>query len=520
MLEGWGRFAGHEDSTYAYCGSLSPNEGFRGSFLCRAMDPEGTLRSERNLPKLAQILDPEPGITYIVLKGEKPASNRRTKYKFSADGQVTGLRVEQQLRVFNVDCAARGHGGLRTTKQTQQIVGKMISEISFNLFNPGAPGTAEAPIPFSAYNYFTLFDQQGRTVGGFEGDGGEGRTFTMGLPSAPGQQALRFAGVGPVKNGSGIFRDITGMMSDNSVVGIAPHATSTFYVLRLNDPTGKYRALVSDAGGVSVGGGAPAGPSAPAAEQKMQDVFKPLVENTESYTEHYISWREGFKRRSREFAPFIAAEFNRLLDKGDFPGLAIDADQLAASFEAEIGSFDAERFERYRGTAKGTFKTYDLSSDKKIFESVLYSDWDSATYVVNGRHCKQITGSNDRYYLAGEPLPSHDEGKVDLLVNSFREDVGVISWVSIFQGNRGERTSIAYSLPHDHEVLWMVKDIVRDGQAVDEDIFMASHEWKGHVDGKTYYYMVGIFFEVDFETGHIAVSGDIFWKALYEEEDA
>jgi hypothetical protein len=81
-------------------------------------------------------------------------------------------------------------------------------------------------------------------AGSFVADGGEGRTFNMQLAGAPGQRALRFGGFGPLMNGTGAFRDIEGLMTDNSVVGVAPHAIVTFYVLRINDPDGRYRIKV------------------------------------------------------------------------------------------------------------------------------------------------------------------------------------------------------------------------------------------------------------------------------------
>ena len=56
-------------------------------------------------------------------------------------------------------------------------------------------------------------------------------------------RALRFGGFGPIKKGTGWFQGIEGLMSDNSVVGIAPHALATLYVLRIHDPDGRYRTL-------------------------------------------------------------------------------------------------------------------------------------------------------------------------------------------------------------------------------------------------------------------------------------
>ena len=100
---------------------------------------------------------------------------------------------------------------------------------------------ALSPIPFQSYNEYTFSTPDGRTVGTIVADGGEGRTFNLQLMGAPGQQALRFGGFGPIVKSSGLFEGMEGLMVDNSVVGVAPHALSTLYILRVNDPDGKYR---------------------------------------------------------------------------------------------------------------------------------------------------------------------------------------------------------------------------------------------------------------------------------------
>jgi hypothetical protein len=241
ITEGFGKFKNLE-GTYTSCGTLTPEQGFQGSLTCRVMDPSGILHTEREIPPMKPIPDPEPGITYILFRGEKKDKAQKTTYNFGPDGQVSGLNVEQQLRIFQLDFTSQGHRGLCSVRSVGEVIGQMTSKIHFNLFNPGAPGTAVAPIPFSAYNEFTFFNRDRQVVGSFVGDGSEGRTFNMGLPAAPGQRALRFGGVGPLVKGTGCFRGIEGLMSDNSVVGVAPHVTSTLYVLCIIDPDGKYRA--------------------------------------------------------------------------------------------------------------------------------------------------------------------------------------------------------------------------------------------------------------------------------------
>ncbi len=241
LTDGFGRFALRE-GTYTYCGTLDPDRGFTGSLMLRVMDPDGALSVEDGLPDLESGPDLEPGITYLLLRGQKRGRSQRTEYRFGADGQMVGLNVEQDLRFFDIDFAVRGRGGLRGTRSVGPVVGRMTARIDFNLLNPGAPGTGTAPIPFRSYNTYTVYDREGRIVGSFEADGGEGRTFTMELAGAPGQRALRFGGFGPLLNGTGPFGGIEGLMTDNSVVGIAPHAISTLYVLRVRDPEGRHRA--------------------------------------------------------------------------------------------------------------------------------------------------------------------------------------------------------------------------------------------------------------------------------------
>lgn len=240
ILEGFGKFKGHE-GTYTYCGSLSPQQGFSGNLLCRAMDPSRDLLPHSSLPALEKWEDPASDFTYIVMRGQKKDDSQKTTYNIGPNGEVQGLIVEQQLRLVHIDGAIAPREGLCSVMNIGPVIGTMTAKILFNLLHPGAPGTALAPIAFQSINEYTFCDPAGRVIGSIVADLSEGRTFNMTLTGAPGQAALRFGGFGRIVDGRGRFEGIEGLTIDNSVVGIAPHALSTLYVLRVHDPEGKYR---------------------------------------------------------------------------------------------------------------------------------------------------------------------------------------------------------------------------------------------------------------------------------------
>jgi hypothetical protein len=240
VVEGFGRFHGHE-GTYTYCGAISPDSGFRGNLMLRVMDARGDLRRGTGLrgrDTAESVL--ETGETYVVFRGEKGGRGDRTEYRHGPNGRIIGLSVAQRLRILDIDVGLDP----AVTSQTEfgPVIGRMTAEITFDLLNPGGPGTSEAPAPFQSFNHYTFTDEAGEPLGELMADGNEGRTFMMEFDDAPGQRALRFGGFGPIVEGSGPLASITGVMTDNSVVGLAPHALATSYVLRLDDPDRRFRA--------------------------------------------------------------------------------------------------------------------------------------------------------------------------------------------------------------------------------------------------------------------------------------
>ncbi|MCH9651596.1 MAG: hypothetical protein K0U98_25445 [Deltaproteobacteria bacterium] len=244
ITEGFGGFSGKQ-GTYTYFGFLDPEKGFSGNLVIRVVDPKGDLLAD-SVPAMTNIQDPQPGMTYINFRGQKKSRNSKTRYVFKPDGVMEGFSLEQELRAVDVRFTTHGRdGGLLSSTKIGQVIGHMNSLVFLNLLDPTAPpGTPLAPIPFGSRNEFTFTDGSGSPVGGFTAEGGEGRTFHVQFPGAPGQQALRFGAFQAVTKGTGVLAGAQGYMTDNSIVGVAPHATSTYYTLCLVDPDGRYQAAL------------------------------------------------------------------------------------------------------------------------------------------------------------------------------------------------------------------------------------------------------------------------------------
>ncbi|PYP90374.1 MAG: hypothetical protein DMG65_11705 [Candidatus Angelobacter sp. Gp1-AA117] len=235
IVEGFGQFQGHEEAIYLYCGTLDLNRGFTGNIILRVMDRQDTFSTDSILPDPEELANPEPDITYVLLRGEAVPSDKVTP-RIGPGGQPMGLTVEQGLRLFDIDFKVRGESGIRSTAEPGPRIGKITATINFN---PGWPGgTALNPIPFTNFDEFVFTDHQGRRIGGFTGNSSEGRVF---LTQISGQPAIRFGGTGQILNGDGPFQGISGLLTDNSVVVFAPHVSASIYVLRIPDPHGRFR---------------------------------------------------------------------------------------------------------------------------------------------------------------------------------------------------------------------------------------------------------------------------------------
>ena len=508
VTRGFGKFAGLE-GTFVLTGEITEQLEFVGQITCRLVDPLSRVRTDRELTSVNAVANPFSGSTFIVLRGEKKDKNVKTTFGPPPGGNLVSLLTPSQMRAIQCDFNNKGGGGIRTGMKVGQAVGTMDATVFFDLLAP--PGTAALPVPFTTEELYKFTDNEGCVIGTISAGIVQGISFGLKFPKAPGQPGVRFAGFGAITGGTGQFAGVRGILTVNSLIGIAPHALSLIHVLHLVDEDARKNPVVNKANTGSTA-------KSKSAILSEDDPFYPLLRHKQDYKENYLRWREDFKKCKKELSRFIAALFNRHLSVGKFPGLKIDEKALEENFGQIKKKFDLETFNRYAGKAKGHFHTYEYGTNEELNVNTLYSYWQPETFQVNGRNAKKISGSFAGYFNPHN-LPDLHNGEVDIILNSFSEDVGLTSWVEIYQKRRQQRTSFAYKLPNPHEILWFVKDISFDGIPADDNVFMASHEWKGKENGKTFYYMVAFFLEIDFRNCEVKTHGNQYWRALYEEEN-
>jgi len=523
LTGGFGRLQGYRGN-FTVSGEWTPEGSFQGNLMMRIVDPEGRLRTWKELPEMEAVTQPDPNTTFLTWIAQKSKTpDQENSFSVNSDGQVRGLNIPVGLKRVQVDFIPGGSSGLTALDLR---LGEMIGrEIGFGRESvPRAPGrgTELTPFQFEGVSNYTFYDVEGRSVGSFTANVVEGRSMQMQLPGAEEQPALRFGYFGPIVEGFGCFEGVHGFLCGAAGSVFAPppadHVISNMYVARIFDPQGRFR-ISSPIQKFPSTTTTYTSPSITTSPKSRADQFGWMVEALDGQTSNYTRWRAAVRKCAAPLGRAIASNFAALAGIGDFEDLSIDADRLRRIFEAEIGQFDRDEFERYKGPAKGTFKFYDLTRKQQSGSSTLHSYWEPKTKIAGERYYQRVTASALRYY-GPDDLPDLTENVVDLTVNAYRRDTGLCSYVSMYQGGRQLKTSFGYKLPNPYEELWFVRNLNSDGSNSEGNDFMLSHEWKGMRAGREFYFMTGIFLNIDFENCVVSIQGDQFWRAVYEEDVA
>jgi len=194
-------------------------------------------------------------MTFLAWVGQKgQGAEQENRFSFTPDGQPRGLNIATELKHARVGFTVHGSEGFQSSDlRTGKVIG---GEKGFGpIPPPGVPttGTGLNPFSFGGVAHYTLHDAGGETVGAFTTNVLEGRRFDMTLVGAPGEPAFRFGFFGPILSGIGRFSNVEGIFygASGSVLRPPPgdHVVTHYYVARINDPDGKFRAAVNKAQG-------------------------------------------------------------------------------------------------------------------------------------------------------------------------------------------------------------------------------------------------------------------------------
>jgi hypothetical protein len=243
---GFGRLQGYRGN-FTVSGEWMPEGGFQGNLMMRIVDPEGRLRTLKDLPEMEAVTQPDPNTTFLTWIAQKAQTpDQENTFSVNSDGQVRGLNIPVALKRVQVDFVPSGSSGLTALElRLGEVMGR---EIGFGRESvPRAPGrgTELTPFQFEGVSNYTFYDMEGRSVGSFTANVVEGRSIQMQLPGAEQQPALRFGYFGPIVEGFGCFEGVHGFLCGAAGSVFAPppadHVISNMYVARIFDPQGRFR---------------------------------------------------------------------------------------------------------------------------------------------------------------------------------------------------------------------------------------------------------------------------------------
>jgi hypothetical protein len=240
VLAGDGQLAGLAGTVVAG-GALAADGALEIAVVTRVMDPAGGLLTQGPLDPLPGA-GAEPGVTYLPFLGEIDPAHPVT-LRLSLTQGVLGSNVFEQLRVADLGFTVDPAGRLHSHADAGALVGTVSAVLDFNPLNP----SPVAPVR-TRNGVFTFHDRTGRSLGTVAADMIEGRSFRTRLEGML-LPVFRFGGFGPIRGGTGDFAAARGVMTMNSVISVQPRTLANSYVLRLDDPDGRYRALALGACG-------------------------------------------------------------------------------------------------------------------------------------------------------------------------------------------------------------------------------------------------------------------------------
>ena len=237
VLQGLGELSGLQ-ITAVINGFIEPPDNLALNLMVRVMDPDGRLRAHGPLPPVVPMADPDPSAVFFFFLGE-PDPDKPVELILGPNGLPIGSRVFERLRLVRFDIAVGN--GLHAKTAEGPVVGSVSAQLFFNFLDP----RPVFPIQ-TTQGVFTFHDRGGAVLGTVLADMVEGRALRTELAGAP-MPVFRFGGFGPITGGTDALSGVGGMMTMNSAISVFPRTLSNLYILRLEDPDGRFRARLGGA---------------------------------------------------------------------------------------------------------------------------------------------------------------------------------------------------------------------------------------------------------------------------------
>ncbi len=229
--------------------------------------------------------------------------------------------------------------------------------------------------------------------------------------------------------------------------------------------------------------------------------------------------RQGFKLGAKTLAADIASAFAQFRDLGEFVAIPIVEADLATAFEQgaqPAQGFDPAGLESFPAYWHGVNREFEAAGTERTASAAhWYMTWEPGVYKPGEEYLQNVVGSKLKNFDSAA-LPALSEHKVDLALNVWRPDIGIAGWLSMWVESRNELALISYELSQG-TFLWIGQILSEDLVPVmGEKFFWMFFEWIDLSGDAKHYFMYGLQFQIDFETGRAQLFGDSFRKARFD----
>jgi hypothetical protein len=266
------------------------------------------------------------------------------------------------------------------------------------------------------------------------------------------------------------------------------------------------------------------------------DPYDELLNRLALSRDTFLIWRERFAQCARGLSDDIARAFNQYRQMGKLQAPEITAREIRAALRQTKQPFDRVSFDRFTGPALGDLRIYAPQAPPapaiEVIAPPVHSVWGVTKAEQNGRFVQRITGSNKDYVSPEDSAKLKrylSDVAVDLTLNEYSEELGIVSWASFYQNHSNQLRSIGYEM--NGKLLWInqlldpdmrptlgplaLANIAGQQLVIVKDQFILSIDWAEVIDGKPCFCVYAMHINFNFEKCTAVFAGRIL-KLLNE----